>query len=235
MLNLAGSSSLRQTGRIVEFKTGIGNGTGYFALPEKPRGGVLVLHAWWGLNDFFKSFCDRLASQGFLALAPDLQAGRVAKTVSEAKELMSKMDEDARRPIVLGALDYLRSQPSQSGLKVGVVGFSMGASWALWLGTAKPDDVRAVVAFYGTYPDLAFSEAKASFLGHFAPEDEWEPTNDVKAMEQQIREAGREVTFHFYPGTKHWFVEENRPVEFNRDAADLAWKRTLEFLNNKLL
>jgi len=110
----------------------------------------------------------------------------------------------------------------------------MGASWSLWLSTAKPEDIGAVVAFYGTYPGLAFSKAKASFLGHYAPEDEWEPTRDVKAMEQQIREAGREVTFHFYPGTKHWFVEDNRPVEYNRDAANLAWNRTLEFLNNKL-
>ena len=220
---------------MVEFKTGTGKGTGYIALPEKPRGGVLVLHAWWGLTEFFKSFSDRLASNGFLAFAPDLQGGKVAKSVSEAKELMSKMDEDSRRAIVLGALGYLRSQPSQSGRKTGVVGFSMGASWALWLSTAKPEEVGAVVAFYGTYPGLAFSKSKASFLGHFAPEDEWEPTNDVKAMEQQIREARREVTFHFYPGTKHWFVEENRPIEYNRDAADLAWKRTLEFLNNRLL
>src|SRR5467141_1162344 len=120
---------------MVEFKTGTGKGTGYIGLPEKPRGGVLVLHAWWGLNDFFKSFCDRLASHGFLAFAPDLQGGKVAKTVSEAKELMPKIDEDSRRAIVLGALGYLRSQPSQSGRKTGVVGFSMGAFWALWLST----------------------------------------------------------------------------------------------------
>jgi len=88
---------------MVEFKTGTGKGTGYIALPEKPRGGVLVLHAWWGLTEFFKSFSDRLASNGFLAFAPDLQGGKFAKSVSEAKELMSKMDEDSRRAIVLGA------------------------------------------------------------------------------------------------------------------------------------
>jgi len=81
---------------------------------------------------------------------------------------------------------------------------------------------------------MDFSKAEASFLGHFSPEDEWEPIGDVRATEEKIREAGREVAFHFYPGTKHWFVEENRPVEYNRDASDLAWKRTLEFLDNKL-
>ncbi len=195
---------------------------------------MLVLHAWWGLNDFFKGLCDRLASQGFLALAPDLHGGVVAKSVSEAKELLSSVDEEARRPIVLGAVDYLRSHPSQSGRKIGAVGFSMGAAWALWLSTARPKEVGAVVVFYGTYL-LDFSEARASFLGHYAPEDEWEPTGDVQALEQKIRGAGREVTFHFYPGTKHWFFEEDRPGDYDREAADLAWSRTLEFLNNKLL
>ena len=197
---------------------------------------MLVLHAWWGLNDFFKGFCDRLASQGFLALAPDLYGGAVARTVSEAKELMSKFDEGGRAPpIVLGALDYLRSQPSQSRKKMGAIGFSMGAAWALWLSTARPDDVAASVVFYGTYSGLDFSKAKASFLGHFASEDEWEPTSQVKDQEQKIRGAGREVDFHFYPGTKHWFFEEDRPDAYDRKAAGLAWNRTLEFLNKKLL
>ncbi len=195
---------------------------------------MLVLHAWWGLNDFFKGFCDRLASHGFRALAPDLHGGAVASSVSEAKELLSRVDEDARRRIVLGALDYLQSQPSQSGRKIGAVGFSMGAAWALWLSTVRPEDVGAVVVFYGTYL-LDFSEARASFLGHYAPEDEWEPTGDVQALEQKIRRAGREVTFHFYPGTKHWFFEEDRPGDYDREAAGQAWNRTLEFLNNKLL
>ena len=225
---------MKQTGRRVEFKTETSKGTGYFALPEKPRGGLLVLHAWWGLNDFFKGFCDRLASRGFLALAPDLHGGKVAKSVSEAKELMSRVDENARRPIVVGALDYLRSQPSQSGRKIGAVGFSMGAAYALWLSTVRPEDVGAVVVFYGTYL-LDFSKAKASFLGHYAPEDEWEPARDVQALEEKIRGAGREVTFHFYPGTKHWFFEGDRPGDYDREAAGLAWNRTLEFLNNKLL
>jgi carboxymethylenebutenolidase len=218
---------------MVEFKTETGKGTGYLALPEKSRGDVLVLHAWWGLNDFFKGFADRLASHGFLALAPDLQQGNVANTVSEAKELMSKVNEESRGPIVLGALDYLRSHPSQSGQKMGLVGFSMGAAWALWLSTTRPEEVGRVVTFYGTYSGLDFSKAKASFLGHYAPEDEWEPPNDVKAMEQKIREANREATFHFYPGTKHWFFEEDRPDAYDQAAAGVAWTRTIEFLNKK--
>ncbi len=219
--------------RMVEFSAEGGPAKGYLAWPEKPRGGVLVLHAWWGLNDFFKGFCNRLAFQGFLALAPDLHDGAVAKSVGEAKELHSKVDEGRIKRIVLGASDYLRSTPSVSGHKIGVVGFSMGAAWSLVLSTLKPESVGAVVVFYGSYP-IDFSKAQASYLGHFVPDDEWEPLGDVRATEEKIRGAGREATFHFYQGTKHWFFEENRPLEYNRDAADLAWKRTLEFLDSKL-
>ena len=219
--------------RMVEFKTEGVPGKAYLASPEKPRGAVLVLHAWWGLNDFFKSVANKLASQGFLVLAPDLYDGPVAKSVSEAKELHSKASNERMEKIILGAANYLQSDPLVSGRKIGVVGFSMGAAWSLQLSTMKPENIGAVVVFYGSYP-IDYSKAKASFLGHFAPGDEWEPDEDVRATEGKIRGAGQEVTFHFYPGTKHWFVEENRPVEYNRDAADLAWKRTLEFLNSKL-
>jgi carboxymethylenebutenolidase len=219
--------------RIVEFKTEGGPGKGYLATPEKPRGGVLVLHAWWGLNDFFKSFADKLASQGFVALAPDLYDGPVAKSVEEAKGLHSNVENERIKQIVLGATDYLGTDSLIPGRKIGVIGFSMGAAWSLSLSTLKPETVGAVVVFYGSWA-IDFSKAQASFLGHFSPDDEWEPVADVRATEEKIRGAGKEVTFHFYPGTKHWFVEENRPVEYNRAASDLAWKRTLEFLNSKL-
>ncbi len=218
---------------MVEFPAEGRSGRGYLATPEKPRGGVLVLHAWWGLNDFFKSFADKLASQGFVALAPDLYDGPVAKSVEEAKELHSKVENERIKHIILGATDYLRTDSSITGRKIGVIGFSMGAAWSLSLSTLKPETVGAVIVYYGSWP-IDFSKAQASFLGHFSPDDEWEPVADVRATEEKIRGAGREVTFHFYPGTKHWFIEENRPVEYNRAASDLAWKRTLEFLNSKL-
>src|SRR5712691_10790011 len=96
---------------MVEFQAEGRPGRGYLATPEKPRGGVLVLHAWWGLNDFFKSVANRLASQGFLALAPDLYDGPVAKSVEEAKAFHSKIDDGRVKRIVLGATDYLRSDP----------------------------------------------------------------------------------------------------------------------------
>src|SRR5260370_38708362 len=94
---------------IVEFKAGANPGHGYLALAWHPNGAVLVLHAWWGLNDFFKGLCDKLAEQGYATLAPDLRNGAVAKTVEEAEALMKRSSDDLSKSIVLGADDYLRS------------------------------------------------------------------------------------------------------------------------------
>src|SRR2546428_13043130 len=91
--------------RMVEFKTEGGPGKGYLASPEKLRGGVLILHAWWGLNDFFKGFANRLASQGFLELAPDFYDGPLETSVDEAKEFHSKDADGGVKQKVLGVTD----------------------------------------------------------------------------------------------------------------------------------
>lgn len=224
-------------GKVVDFKAGDSTGHGYLSVPRASRGGVLVLHAWWGLNDFFKSFCDRLASEGYTAFAPDLRQGRIAKTVDEAKKLMSEIDEAATFPsIVLGGFGRLKSEPSLKGRRLGVVGFSMGASWALWLSTERPPDVKAAIVFYGAYaePSWDFSKSQASYLGHFSPEDEWEPIAGVRSLEDTLRNAHRPVTFFLYPSAKHWFIEDNQPAAYNRQAAELAWTRTLDFLKATL-
>jgi len=221
---------------MVEFKAGPNPGRGYLALPTHPKAAVLVLHAWWGLNDFFKGLCDRLASQGYAALAPDLRNGAVATTVEEAEALMKISSADLSKSTALGAVDYLHSLPKVGGRKIGAIGFSMGGGWALWLSVQRPEDVAAVVVFYSTeYPERGdYSKTRASYLGHYAPDDEWEPIEGVRALESQLRASGREAEFHFYPGTKHWFFEENRPKEYAPDPANQAWNRTLDFLNSKL-
>ena len=220
-------------GRMIEFSAGPGKGQGYLSAPDKPRGGVLVLHAWWGLNDFFRSVSDKLAHEGYAAFAPDLRQGRVAKTVDEAKAMLGTANEEETfPPIVLGGLDQLKSQPGLKGQGLGVVGFSMGAAWALWLSTKRPEEIKSVVTFYGTYP-IDFSKSQASYLGHYSPEDEWEPIAEVRKLEDKIREANRPVHFHIYPGTKHWFFERDRP-EYDAPAATLAWHRTVEFLRDRL-
>ena len=120
-----------------------------------------------------------------------------------------------------------------TGAQIGVIGFSLGAYWALHLSQVQPDDVSAVVTIYGT-DDGDYLTARAAYLGHFAEHDDYEPLEAVQALEEKMRAAGREVTFHIYPGTGHWFVEPNRPDVYDAGAADLVWERTLAFLKAQL-
>jgi carboxymethylenebutenolidase len=192
-----------------------------------------VLHAWWGLNDTFRHFCDRLAKEGFVALAPDLYDGQVATSREMAEQLMRQMDKSAARKIQFAAVKDLAVHPAVNRPTIGVVGFSLGAFYALGLACKKPKNIAAVVTFYGTGRGK-FNEAQAAFLGHFAEQDEFEPLADVHQLEQAIRQAGKAADFYVYPGTRHWFFEPDRP-EYDPAAAQLAWERTAVFLQEELM
>jgi carboxymethylenebutenolidase len=209
----------------------------YLAVPEAGTGaGVLVLHAWWGLTSVFTDVCDRLAENGFVALAPGLYAGgATAESIAEAEALITKHDSAPSEveAVVLAGADHLQGLQAVTSAQIGVIGFSMGAYWALRLSQVRPDDVGAVVAVYGT-DDGDYSTARAAYLGHFAEHDDYEPPEAAQELEARIRAAGREVTFHVYPGAGHWFVEPNRAEVYDAEAAELVWTRTLAFLNDRL-
>ena len=206
---------------------------GYLSLPSQSNApGVLVLHAWWGLNLFFESLCDRLAAEGFAAFAPDLREGHIATTIEEAKQLINELDEMKNQAVIEAAVAFLKDRTEVQKEALSVIGFSMGAGWSLVTAEEYPQDIHKAVLFYGSYSDLQFSNAKADILGHFAEVDEWEPAEEVNKMENNMRSAGLNLIFHKYPNTSHWFFEEDRP-EFNAEAAQLAWTRTLEFLRKK--
>lgn len=207
----------------------------YLAVPERGTGaGVLVLHAWWGLTSVFTDVCDRLAAAGFVALAPSLYPdGATTASIAEAEALVDAHDRASAEAVVQAAVERLRGLPAATGAPIGAMGFSLGAYWALHLSQVRPDDVGAVVAVYGT-DDGDYRTARAVYLGHFAEHDDFEPLEAVRALEAKIRAAGREVTFHVYPGTGHWFVEPNRPDVYNAAAAELVWERTLAFLKARL-
>jgi carboxymethylenebutenolidase len=201
---------------------------GYLAIPAQSNApGVLVLHAWWGLNNTIKEVCDRLAGEGFVAFAPDLYNGKVVKTIEEAGQLVD-MNQDRKQAIVTAASDVLRARPEIRKEAFAVIGFSMGAAWSLLLASEQPEAIRKAVLFYGSY-GVDFSKVQAYILGHYASNDEFEPLEGIRAMEADMRTAGLTPTFHIYPDTKHWFFEQDRP-EYDSQAAGLAWSRTLEFL-----
>ena len=191
--------------------------------------GILLLHAWWGLKPIFKQVCDRIAEQGFTVLAPDLRDRQLAKTIDEAKALMEKSDSQLIGDTVFTAKDYLQTRVKG---KLGVIGFSMGAAWSLIAAAYKPAEFGAVVLFYGN-EGVDYGKITAKVMGHFCEVDEWEPTEFVDNTFAEFAKAGVDATRHTYPGTAHWFVEEDRP-EYDSAAAQLAWERTFEFLNSSL-
>jgi carboxymethylenebutenolidase len=205
---------------------------GFLAVPESGEGpGVLVLHAWWGLNETMKSFCTRLADSGYIAFAPDLYHGRVADTIPGAEALGSALDENhlQAKAEIAEATTFLGEHVGRTGSGLAVIGFSLGAYYALDLSVSAPELIRAVVLYYGTGPG-DFSSSKAAYLGHFAENDEFEPRSNVDELKETLRNAGRPVTFYQYSGTGHWFCESDRPA-YNQAEANLAWERTLAFLN----
>ena len=208
---------------------------GFLAEPETGTGpGVLVLHAWWGLNDTIKEVCRRLAQAGFVAFAPDLYHGKVADTIAEAEKLGYAIDAayaQAKAEVLEAAL-FLNERAGQTEAGLAVVAFSLGGFYALQLAAADSEHIRSVVLFYGTDGTMGsdFSKSRADYLGHFAENDVYETQANVDRLEDALRRAGRPVTFHRYPGTGHWFFEPDVLQTYNLAAASLAWDRTLAFL-----
>jgi carboxymethylenebutenolidase len=208
----------------------------YLAVPKQGSGpGVMVLHAWWGLTEPFQQVCDRLAEAGFVALAPDLYHGETAATIEEAETLMKALSRDEKRSNddIDVAMQVLRQHAAGDYNKFGVIGFSLGGAYALDMSVNRDEEIAAVVIFYATYTGLDFGKAKAAYLFNFAEDDPFEPAESAAEMEQELKAAGRTVTAYTYPGTHHWFFEQNRP-EYNAEAAGIAWQRTIDFLHERL-
>ncbi len=209
-------------------------GTAYVVAPDSGEGpGVLLLHAWWGLTPFFRSVADRLADAGFVALAPDLFAGETADTPDEAEALLARTDATGMVELVRSSLSVLAGLPITPDGPVGVVGFSMGASLALWAAAHEPGQVGAVSTFYGT-TDVDFAPVEAAVQCHVAELDDFGSEDDVVEMEAHMRLVGLDPEVHHYPGTSHWFFEEDRTVAHSPAAAALAWERTVTFLHAHL-
>ncbi len=201
---------------------------------------MLVLQEWWGLVPQLKSVCDRLAADGFTALAPDLYHGDVAQhtEMDKAAQLMSSMPMDRAARDMGGAVDYLLAHPAVRGDKIGVVGFCMGGMLTLVVAAQQGDKIAAAVPFYGaplgeSAPE--WSGLSAAVKGHFAENDDFFPPDAVTALGEQLRGMGKECTFVVHPGTGHAFANEENPLgTHDAGAAESAWSDALEFLHSKL-
>jgi len=203
----------------------------YVRIPHGARSGVVVLHAWWGLNDDVVRYADRLAAAGRAVIAPDMFGGQVATEIADAERLSGEGDDGVADAITLAATSALAERLG-AGAPLATLGFSFGAAYALWA-PSKLAGLVATVVYYGTMTGPSLAKSTAPLLGHFAETDEFEPAENVKALEDGFREAGREVEIHTYLGTGHWFAEPSRDA-YRAEAAELAFERTIAFLERQL-
>ena len=222
----------------VEFQANGATAPGYLATPESGSGpGTIVLQEWWGLEDHIKDVCDRLAAEGFFALAPDLYRGETTDQPDEAEQKMMAMSMDQAEADMRGAVDFLAGQDGYQGGGVGSVGFCLGGGLSVWAATLNPK-VRAAVTCYYVMPHGKpdFSKIGGPVQGHFGTADDFVPTDDAEALEKEIADAfGQQVDFHYYEGAGHaFFNDTNRLGTYDAEAAAQAWSRTLDFLRSNL-
>ncbi len=221
-------------GEIIEFPSNGTSGRGYLAAPESGSGpGVVVIQEWWGLVDHIVDVCDRLAAEGFVALAPDLYRGESTTEPDEAGKLMMTLNIERAARDMSGAVDEVARRSGGNG-GVGVIGFCMGGGLALMVAAERSDLVKAVVPFYGLIPwpgaQPDYPKMAASVQGHYAEKDDFFGPEAVAGLEQQLAVAGVDHELFIYPGADHAFFNDVRPEVYDAGAAALAWSRTLDFL-----
>jgi len=214
-------------GRTVEFPSNGRTTHGYLATPAQGKGpGVLVVQEWWGLVPHIKNVCDRLAAEGFSALAPDMYHGKTASEPDEAGKLFMALHIGQAEKDLAGAAKHLASHSSTR--KLGAVGFCMGGQLALFAGCIEPN-IGAVVDFYGIHPNVQpdYARLAGPVLGLFAEKDAFVTPQTAREVETAIKKAGKAVAIHVYPGVDHGFFNDERAEVYNKAAAEDAWRRTL--------
>lgn len=210
---------------------------GYLALPagaRPPLAGIVVIHEWWGLNDHVKHWTDRLAAEGYAALAIDLYGGVVATTPDAALAAMKNVDADAARAKLVAARRFLAEDARVRAAKTGCIGWCFGGSQSLALALAEPK-LDACVLYYGS--QLATEPEKlaglhAPILAIFGSRDASIPQEKVKAFDAALTAAGKEHAIHVYDA-EHAFANPSNPKYDAVHAAD-AWEHVRAFFAQHL-
>lgn len=230
-------STFAAEGKPVQYKSGDETVSGILYQP-KGNGtfpALVVIHEWWGLNDWVKEQASRLADQGYVTLAIDLYRGRVATTPEEAHEIMRGVPEDRATRDLLAASSYLRSLKNVDPKKVGSIGWCMGGGYSLDLALADPQLAVAVINYghLATEPDT-LKKITASILGIFGGQDRGIPVEDVRKFEQQLKSLGKTVEIVIYPDAGHAFQNPNNKTGYRAEDTADAVKKTDAFLAQHL-
>ncbi|MFY9911469.1 MAG: dienelactone hydrolase family protein [Candidatus Sulfotelmatobacter sp.] len=236
-LFLLATSALAADSKSVSYKSGDETVKGILYTPagKGPFPGIIVIHEWWGLNDWVKEQASKLADQGYEALAIDLYRGKVATTPDEAHEIMRGVPEDRANRDLQAAFDFLASQSNVRKNRIGAIGWCMGGGYSLDVALLEPT-LAADVINYGhlaTDPDT-LKKINAPILGIFGAQDKGITPDDVHKFESQMKQLGKTIDVKIYDDAGHAFENPNNKAGYRpADAAD-AWQRTVKFLLENL-
>ena len=223
--------------RNVSYKSGdeTVNAVMYTPQGKGPFPALVVIHEYWGLNDWVKEQASKLADEGYVALAIDLYRGKVGTTPDEAHELMRGVPEDRATRDLLAATSYLRSQKNVDPKRVGSIGWCMGGGYSLILALNDPK-LKAAVINYGRLAtdEAALKKINAAILGIFGGKDRGIPVEDVNRFEQQLKTLGKRVEIRVFPDAGHAFENPNNKQGYRAEDAAQAWKLTVDFLAKNL-
>lgn len=211
-------------------------GHGYLATPPSGSGpGVIVIQEWWGLTDHIKDVVDRLAAEGFVALAPDLYGGWITHDGDEAGEMMSKLPAEEGARQLAGATEFLLTHEAVTSETVGAIGFCMGGGFVLALAAQQGEKISAAVPFYGVGQAVpeTYTGLTAKVQGHYAEQDQMYPPEKAAEQAEQIRrESGAEVEYFYYDAGHAFHNDENLMGTYDSELAQLAWGRAVDFLRD---
>jgi carboxymethylenebutenolidase len=224
-------------GKQVTYKSGDENVNGLLYQPsgKGPFPAIVVIHEWWGLNDWVKEQASKLADQGYVTLAIDLYRGKVATNGDEAHELMRGLPEDRATRDLLAASNYLRSQKNVKADKVGAIGWCMGGGYALNLAINDPKLAAAVINYgrLATEPET-LKKINAPILGIFGGKDRGIPVDSVQKFAAELKQQGKKVDVTVYPDAGHAFENPNNKDGYRAEDAADAWQRTVKFFASTL-
>jgi len=200
-----------------------------------PFPGIIVIHEWWGLNDWVKDQASKLADQGYEALAIDLYRGKVATTPETAHEIMRGVPEDRAKRDLHAAFEFLASQSNVKKNRIGSIGWCMGGGYSLDVALQEPTLAADVINYGHLVTDPAeIKKINAPILGLFGGQDQGITPDDVHKFEAEMKEQGKKVEIKIYDDAGHAFENPNNKTGYRAEDAADAWKRTVAFLAQNL-
>jgi len=226
-------SAFAADGKTVSYKSGDETVQAVLYTPQGkgPFPALIVIHEWWGLNDWVKDQASKFADEGYAALAVDLYRGKVAKTPDEAHEIMRGVPEDRAKRDLHAAFEFLASQPNVKKDRIGSIGWCMGGGYSLDVALQEPTLAATVINYGHLATDTdALKKINAPILGLFGAQDRGITPDDVHKFAQAIQQLGKKIEVKIYDDAGHAFENPNNKDGYRQaDAAD-AGKRTIDFL-----